>query len=288
MTTLLICPSARPSVASLSRNVPLANVSLLGQSLLEYWLSALALRGVRKSIVLAHDQPDLVADVVGTGQRWGIEASVVSESRELTPAEALLKYGSQLDPIPRPDAIAVLDHFPGRPEFPLFTSYAAAFQALRAWLPWAVTVDRVGFNESQIGVWVGCHSHVSPQARLTPPCWIGQHAFIGAGATVGPGAMVEDGSFVEPGAEVVESWIGSDTFVGQFARIYGSLAWGNLLINWQTNSAIDIADPFLLCALRRPRQSRSANWVKKLSDMYARNKGEMGLIWKHLLLHKEG
>jgi hypothetical protein len=217
-----------------------------------------------------------------------MEASVITESRELTPAEAMLKYAADLDPVPRPDAIGVLDHFPGYPEHPLFTSYAHAFEAIRQWLPHAVTADRVGFSEARPGTWVGCHSHLSPQARLIAPCWIGQHVFVGNGATVGPGAIVEDGSFIEPDAELVESWVGSDTFVGQFARILGSLAWGNVLINCQTNSETEIADPFLLCALRRPRQARSANWLKKLSDVYARNKGEVGLLWKHLLLHKEG
>jgi len=268
--------------------VPLASVPLLGQSLLEYWLSALAFRGVRKCIVLAHDHPEAVVEIVGSGQRWGIEACVIAESRELTPAEALLKYAAELDPVPRPDAIAVLDHFPGNPEQLLFSSYASAFQAVRHWLPSALTLDRVGYSESHPGIWVGCHSHVSPQARLIAPCWIGQHVFIGAGATVGPNAIVEDGCFVEPGAELIESWIGSDTFVGQFANIDGSLAWGNSLINWQANSETEIADPFLLCALRRPRQTRSGNWLKKLGDVYARNKGEVGLLWKHLLLHKEG
>lgn len=288
MTMLLICPSSRCEVPFLSQHVPLANVPLLGQSLLEYWLSALSFQGVRKCIVLAHDQPSVVAEVVGAGQRWGLDVKVIAESRELTAAEALLKYAPDLDPIPRPDAIAVLDHFPGAPERPLFSSYQNLFQAIRAWLPSALTPDRVGFSEAQLGVWLGCHSQVSPQARLIAPCWIGQHVFIGAGATVGPGAIVEDGCFIEPGAELVESWVGSDTFVGQFAKIDGSLAWGNVLINWQTNSKTEIADPFLLCALRRFGHARSPNWLKKLSELYARNKGEVGLLWKHLLLHKEG
>jgi hypothetical protein len=63
---------------------------------------------------------------------------------------------------------------------------------------------------------------------------------------------------------------------------------GNVLINWQSNSATEIADPFLLCALRRFGRARSPNWLKKLSELYSRNKGEVGLLWKHLLLHKEG
>jgi NDP-sugar pyrophosphorylase family protein len=288
MTTLLICPSSRREVLMFSRHLPLAGVPLLGQSVLEYWLSALSLRGVGKAIVLAHEQPASIAEVVGKGQRWGLEATVITESRELMPEEALLKYASKLDPVPKADSIIVADHFPGLPERPLFTSYQGAFRAIRQWLPSALTVDRVGFSEARPGIWLGCHSHISPHAQLIAPCWVGRHVFIGAGALIGPGAIVEDGSFIEPEVELVESWVCGDTFVGRFAKIYGSVAWGNVLINWQTNSATEIADPFLLCALRHPRQVRSANWLKKLCDVYTRNKNEVGLLWKHLLLHKEG
>ncbi len=288
MTTLLICPSERSSVAFLSQQVPLANVPILGQCLLEYWLSALALRGVTNVGVLAHDRPEFGVDLVGIGERWGLDARVLIESRELTPAQALLKYGAELDPVSTPEAISVLDHFPGLDDQPLFSSYQGWFAALRNWMPSAVTVDRVGINETRPGIWMGAHSHVSPQAKLCAPCWIGQHVFIGARAVVGPGTIVEDGAFVEPGAEAADSWVGPDTLVGQFARIKGSLAWGSTLVNWQTGSAAQVVDPFLLCAVRQPRRRRTLGWLRKLADLHARNKGEASLVWKHLLLHKEG
>lgn len=288
MRSLLICPSVRQPFGFLSQRLPLATVPLLGQSMLEYWLSSLALRGVKQVTVLAHDRSELVLEIVEEGQRWGLAAKVISESRELTPAEALLKHAAQLDPIPSQDAMAVLDHFPGQPDRPVFADYAHFFKALRDWMPSALTVDRVGFSEVHPGVWMGCQAHVSSEAALHPPCWIGQHVFVGAGAAIGPGAVLEDGSFVEPGAELAESWIGPDTFVGQFARITSSLAWGSTLVNWQTGSAAQVADPFILCALRRPRRRRSLGWYSKLTDLYSRNKGEVGVLWKHLLLHKEG
>ena len=288
MRRLLICPSSRGAVALVAQNQPLAAVPLLGQNLLEYWLSALAIEGATAVTVLAAEHPELITEIVSNGERWGLQVAVVSESRELTTAEALLKYAGEPERILAQDEIAVLDHFPGRPEQPLFTSYHSLFDALHSWIPCAVSPDRVGFNETKPGVWTGCRSHVSPDARLLGPCWIGQHAFIGAHAVIGPAAVIEDGSFVEPGAEVAQSWVGPDTFVGQFARIKSSLAWGGNLVNWQTNSLAQVADPFLLCAVRQPRRRRTPGWLKGLSELYARNKGEVGVIWKHLLLHKEG
>jgi hypothetical protein len=288
MRRLLICPSERSPVPFLSQAQPLATLPLLGQSLLEYWLSALAVEGVGEVHLLAHDRPEHVQEIVGNGERWGLQATVTNESRELTPAEALLKYASQLEGVPAQQAIAVLDHFPGLPAHLVFTSYQSWFTALCRWMPCALTPDRVGVNETDPGVWKGCRSHVSPKAQLRAPCWIGQHVFIGAQAVVGPGAIVEDGSFVEPGAEVVRSWIGPDTFVGQFARITSSLAWANTLVDWRTGSTTQLADPFLLSAVRQPRRRRTLGWFRKLSDVYARNKGEVGLLSKHLLIHKEG
>lgn len=286
MRRMLICPSPRNGVAFLSHCFPLARVPLLGQSLLEYWLSRLASEGVGRVSLLAHDRPELVRELVGAGERWGLQAEIVVESRELTPAEALLKYAAQLEGVPPHQAITVLDHFPGAASLPVFESYQSWFASLCHWMPRALTADRVGVNESRPGIWMGCHAHVSPRAQLRPPCWIGQHVFIGAEAIVGSNTVIEDGSFIEPGAELVQSWIGPDTFVGQFARIRNSLAWANTLVNWQTGSTAQLADPFLLCALRQPRGS--SGWFKKISELYARNKGEGGLFWKHLLLHKQG
>jgi hypothetical protein len=288
MRKLLICPSRRNTVPLISQSQPLAAVPLLGQNLLEYWLSALAIEGATAVTVLVAENPEPIVEIVGSGERWGLDLAVLSESRELTSAEALLKYAGEPERILAQDEIAVLDHFPGLPELPLFTNYQALFAALLSWIPFAVSPDRVGFNETKPGVWKGCRSHVSADAQLLAPCWIGQHAFIGAHAIIGPGAIIEDGSFVEPGAEVAQSWVGPDTFVGQFARIKSSLAWGGTLVNWQTNSLAQVADPFLLCAVRQPRRRRTPGWLKGLSDLYARNKGEVGVIWKHLLLHKEG
>lgn len=288
MRTLLICPGERRNIAELSPNLPLAHVPLLGQTLLEYWLSALALEGAGPVGVLAHTGTELTSALVGEGERWGLQARVINESRELTPAEALLKYATELDAPAAVNAINLLDHFPGQNDAPLFGSYQDWFSGLRRWIPSAITPDRVGASEARAGCWIGCHSHVAPQAQLYPPCWIGQHVFVGARATIGPGTILEDGAFVEPGAELSETWVGPDTFVGQFSRLQNSLAWGSALANWQSGSVTQVADRFLLCALRQPRRKRTLGWLGKLSDLYARNKGEVGMLWKQLLLHKEG
>lgn len=284
MKAVLICPSPRPAVALLGQTHPLALAPLMGQSLVEYWLSWLSLTGAKEVLVLAHDRPEQVATVVQDGARWGLTAKVMSESRELNPAEVRLKYDAE----PAELLIEVLDHFPGLTRRPLFASYAGFFAGLREWLPFAITPDRAGPREVRPGIWVGSHSQVAPLAQVHAPCWIGEHVFVGAQAVLGPGTIIEDGSFIEPGVEIADSLIGPDTFVGSLARVNQSLAWGQKLVNWQTGSLTVVPDAFLLSALRQPRRQRSGSWLARLVELYGKNKEEAFLAWKQLLLHKGG
>lgn len=265
--TLLICPSQRPAVAELSRLVPLAAVPLMGRSLLEYWLTDLALAGVKDIHILSDDRPDHIRQLVGDGARWGLKIDVTTEVRELTAAQAQIKYSGELAES-KLVTVAVLDHFPGEPEAQLFESYSNLFAGLARWMPRANTIDRVGFRQLAPGIWTGRQAHISSEARLEAPCWIGQHAYVGARCVIGPNAILEDRCFVEGGAEVMNSLIAPDTFVGKLAALRHSLAIGNNLINWRTNSVLQISDAFLMCALRRQASAKtSENFLHRLFEL---------------------
>jgi Bacterial sugar transferase len=144
-------------------------------------------------------------------------------------------------------------------------SYAAWFAALLAWLPRAVTPDRIGLREIQPGVWVGLHARVSPSARLLAHCWLGESVTVGPGAVVGPMAILEDKVFIEAAAEISHSAVGTETLVGECTELKHSLACGNTLINWKTNSSVQVRDSFLLCALNQHKSSApSAGWLGRL------------------------
>src|SRR5215213_7419644 len=105
MKALLICPSERPNIKLLAERMPLAAVPLLGQSLIEYWLAYLAASGVQQVSILADDRPEYIETLVGNGARWGLVARVITESRELSAAQAILKYEAELNPAPHPNGI---------------------------------------------------------------------------------------------------------------------------------------------------------------------------------------
>jgi NDP-sugar pyrophosphorylase family protein len=262
---LLICPSERPAVAEFSRLAPLAAVPLLGESLLEYWLTHLALAGAKEVRVLANDRPDHISKITGNGERWGLKVEVTTEVRELTPAQAQIKYADEV-PVSAPNPIVTLDHFPGAPGSPLFESYAHLFAALTLWIPKAKTVDRVGMREIEPGIWVSRNAHIAPGAQLRAPCWIGQFACVGPGCVIGPMSILEDRAFVEGGAEISSSVIGADTFVGKLAALRQSLAFGNKLVSWETGSVATINDAFLLCALRR-QPIKSEKFLRRLYEL---------------------
>ncbi len=285
MNAVLICPSVRPAVEHLASHAPLAAVPLLGESLLEYWLTHLAMSGATEVRVLANDRPEQIVALVGDGARWGLKVEMIVESRELTAAQAEIKYGREMES--NALEITVLDHFPGS-VLSLFTSYSDLFAGMLEWLPKALTPDRVGVRQLSPGVWIGLHTKIAPDAKLFPPCWIGRNVYIGSGAVVGPMSIIEDRSFIEPKAEVIGSMVGPDTFVGQLAVIQEAIAWGSTLINWKSSAFTQVADAFLLSSLRRPTlAAHSAGFVRRLGDIYSRNKEDLQTFWKHFLLDKE-
>jgi hypothetical protein len=250
MKALLICPADRPPVCRLADDVPLAIAPLLGKSVLEFWIETLAGRGAKRIVILASDRPNEIRGVVGDGTRWGVRAEVIPTSRELSVPEARAKYRpmEETDWVPDADVVLV-DRLPGQPDRPLFNSYALWFEAVKNWMPHAVTPGRIGMHEAQPGIWLGLHAQIAPTAQLHAPCWIGDETIIGADAVVGPDAIIDDRVVVEPGARVVSSYIAPETFVGRLVSVERSIAHGSALINWQTDSSVHVPDAFLLSHL---------------------------------------
>lgn len=267
MKAILICPADRPAVAQLSERTPLVAAPLLGRSVLEYWVEALATRGAKHVIILASDRPQAVRAVVGDGRRWGVRTDVIPTSREATPEEARAKYrtGEPAEWLADGD-VTVADHLPDQPKLPLFESYAAWFSAARTWMPNSITPARIGAREVQPGIWVGLHAEIDPTARLTAPCWIGDFVRVGRHTQIGPGAIVDDRVVIDDGAKVVESCVGPDTYLGKFVSLEHSLTQGPKLISCRLNSVVLVPDAFLLGSLAdRPTPTHRPNLVGRLA-----------------------
>ncbi|MEO6183900.1 MAG: sugar transferase [Verrucomicrobiota bacterium] len=253
MRQILICPAERTEVSALSESVPLTNLCILGNPFVFYWLEHFASSGVKEITLLCADRPNLLRELVGDGSRWGLRIEVLPELRELSASEALQKYS---DSNSGEQSAVVIDHLPGL-QNNIFNSYAEYFSAIRAWICKNPTRLQIGVNEVQPGVWVGMHSQISKSAQIIAPCWIGENVLIQEGVQLGPGAVLECGTVAEKGAEICESWIGKQTFVGGMTQVKHSLALGNTLVNFLNESEVKIADSFLLCALIHRERSVS-------------------------------
>jgi len=265
MKVLLICPHERVGVALLAERQPLALLPVCGRALIEYWLEHLATNGARQVTVLSSDRPDRVRAVVGDGRKWGLMVEVLPQSSELSVEEARAKFKASSDErLCSAEDIVVVDRLPGETTSAL-DSYAAWQNEVQQFSKRANGPTRIGLREAQPGVWLGLRTHIHPKATLHAPCWVGDDVRIGPGAVVGPNAVVENRCFVEAGAEMRDSIVAPETFVGAFTEVTHSIACGNLLINWQRNSHVNVPDLFVLGeASAKPMQFNPAILLGRL------------------------
>jgi hypothetical protein len=253
MKTILICPSERHEMEQLTTNHPLAALPLFGETVLGLWLGHLAGSGVKQVQILAADRADQIKALVGSGERWGIEAMVCSEAIEPTPEEARKKHkpGEGGGYLPQPEDVQVVDHLPWDDSYPMMADYAAWFAACRQVLGQIQPGFRVGMRQMKPGVWVGRGSQIAPDAQIEGPCWLGRGVHVGGNAVIGPNVIVEDETYIDETAELADCWVGPETYVGTLTQVRESLAWGSTLVNWRTDSHIVVPDPFLLSSVEQ-------------------------------------
>src|SRR5437879_975846 len=140
MRALLICPAAPPGLKVLAEAGPLETTPLLGEGLVEYWLSHVAGAGTKEVFLLSHDRPDVLEQLIGNGARWGIKAQLIEETRELTRSQALAKYENLLDGTAAQDGIILMDRFPGKTGV-IFHSFQEFSSGVMNWRPQAKTAE---------------------------------------------------------------------------------------------------------------------------------------------------
>jgi hypothetical protein len=280
MKTILICPSRRPAVPHLSASGPLATTPILGDCFVNHWIEHLTALGARQIQIVAADGAEHVRAAVGDGARWGVRISVIACNVEPTRREAESRHRPEGESgwLPAPDDVVPMYNLPGCPEQPLFESYAAWFAGLIAWMPRAITPARIRVAEVRPGIWIGSRSRVSPLAELIAPCWVGDRTSVAKGAVVGPHAILEDRTVVEGMARVARSWVGPDTFVGPMTSVDNSLAWGSSLIDWRTDSSLQVPDQFLLSSLAKPMFAATTDRYGRALGVHARPESNSELL----------
>lgn len=281
MKSVLILPGPRPAVDALAETAPLGNLCLFGSTLAARWIEHLASLGAKEVKVIASDRPEKIRASVGDGSRWGVKVEVIESSTEMAVQDGLAQYRPKGEAgwLEAPHDVIVADTLPGLPRQKLFESYDGFFHALKESMPFITARGRVGLKQIRPGVWAGLRVHISDDAVLEAPCWLGDGVHIEKGAHVGPNAILEDLSWVSAGADVFDSVIAPETHLGVATSLNHSVAVGSTLIDWESGSVTKIADSFLLCSLR-------AIPLKERMSRMARRVAEMVTVERHLLPSK--
>lgn len=262
MKSLLICPVGQSPISALAPGRPAFMAPAMGRCPLEYWLVDLACAGIKKVTLMAPEHPALRALAID-GARWGLSIEIVAYPDDRNTTADFERSAAGLTPGATGGRVDLVEHFPGMPHLPIFDSFGSWFSALSAWMPKALTADRVGVREIKPGVWVSRDARISARAELVPPCWIGQSVSVGSRAVIGPNAILEEGVRVEPDAEIVSSQVGPATLIGRYSGVRRSLAFGNRLFNWELGSETAVPGSYLMCALKDTAPVHKPGWWQR-------------------------
>ena len=90
---------------------------------------------------------------------------------------------------------------------------------------------------------------IHPSARLTGPCWIGSKSQIGADAAIGPNAIIGTHAVIDRNASVLDSVVMPDTFVGANLHLNKMIADGEILLDTNRGTRVEIVDRFMMARL---------------------------------------
>jgi acetyltransferase-like isoleucine patch superfamily enzyme len=256
---ILICPDRRPALESLTGDVPLALAIYLGKPLIEHAFDGLARSGVTDVLLLASDRPSEVRAYVGDGSAWGVNVRISPESSELSPAEAAVRHASFGH-----DSVMTLDCLPQAPAISVIKD-AESWHGSRATLLPLLAAKQIGAREISPGIWCGLKARVNNSAILHAPCWIGPNTMVGSQAIVGPNSYLESDCVIDAHATVVNSTVGSRTYLGSMTHLGDSVAAGQVLVNWRNSSLTRLSDAFLLSRLDPPQEALSSPFGRLLA-----------------------
>jgi NDP-sugar pyrophosphorylase family protein len=121
----------------------------------------------------------------------------------------------------------------------------------------------MGGIEERPGVWISRNVVMHPSVSITAPVYIGPNCRLKRNASIGPNAVLSGDCMVDEHSSIRNALLTRGTYVGQNLEVEDSIIDRNLLVNVRLNTALSVADSFLLGQLSLPPVHR---WPSRLLE----------------------
>jgi NDP-sugar pyrophosphorylase family protein len=101
-------------------------------------------------------------------------------------------------------------------------------------------------REISKGIWVGRNNVIHPNARFSPPVYIGDNCHIGRDVEVGPDTVIGNNVILDDEATVSDSVVLDYTYVGELVNVSHRLVHKRLMIEPCSGEQSEVVDGFLL------------------------------------------
>jgi hypothetical protein len=214
-------------------SVPFALWTIGDQCLLHHWLDHAVNQGSTTVRVFTADRPAAVRRVLEESSLWPIKTEFTAIT---STADA-------------PPGAIHADWLPGEPPPSPPTNgwelIARASAMEKAWL------DRMAGEPDSHLFSIGFSCRIHPEAKLTPPYFIGDHVFIGPGCEIGPYAVIGQGSVISGANIISHSHLSAHSFVGPVTALENCRLESGILLNLKHQVRLDQIEPHLLSTLEK-------------------------------------
>ena len=204
--------------------------------LLAYWLDEAVRQGIESVSIEALDRPHVIRHWLDHWDLWSRSIEVHSR--------AVDREGKQcfhLNGLPG----SVNSHPVNTPNELMKRWYDLQVESLNQRAGEKIHLD----YEYRPGIWLGPGVSVPEETIFIAPCWVGGYTKIGGRCRLGPHAFIGAGSFVNDDAEVIESIVCENTFVGSHITLKNMVAQGGNLIDLKRGIRVEVSENFVISSL---------------------------------------
>lgn len=113
------------------------------------------------------------------------------------------------------------------------------------------THDALDFGtQAEDGIWIRRGVCLHPSTQFVPPVYIGEHVEIAEAVRLGPNTVISNGSVIDAKSEIVDTFVGGGSFVGEGLHVDACIVDRFRLFHTKLDVAVQVNDPRLMGPLK--------------------------------------